>query len=291
MKILFRVDSSSSIGLGHVMRCLVLAKEFENTQVHFAAQELDGNINHQIPYPLHVLSSNKPEEIIKLILSLHVKMLVIDHYGISYETEKYIKEKTGVKIYVIDDNYKRHFCDILRNPNIYANPEKYKGLVPAHCELECAKPLIREEFHLEKSKKREKIYDIFLSLGGADVANLTLPILHSLPQSLHVSIVTTSANAILDKITSYAKNKPKISLHVNSSEVAKILNQSRFAIITPSTLAHEVLYMNIPFLAIKVASNQDDMYGYLKAQNYEVMSEWKEEGLKQCLKRNYNLFH
>jgi UDP-2,4-diacetamido-2,4,6-trideoxy-beta-L-altropyranose hydrolase len=276
MNILFRADSSSTIGIGHIMRDLILAKEYAQDAIHFACQDLTGNINTQLPYPLHVLASNAPEELSSLINSLHVDLLIIDHYDISHETERYIKEKTGVKIYVVDDNYKRHFCDILRNPNIYANSKNYEGLLPEYCQIDCARPLIREEFHLEKSKKRKKIYDIFLSLGGADVANLTLPILRALPQSLHVNILTTSANDNLDKIINYTQNKPNLSLHVNSNEVAKMLNQSRFAIITPSTVAHEVLYMNIPFLAIKVASNQDDMYGYLKKYGYEVYDNFTE---------------
>jgi UDP-2,4-diacetamido-2,4,6-trideoxy-beta-L-altropyranose hydrolase len=276
MKILFRCDSSSTIGLGHVMRDLVLAKEFSKDEVHFASLELDGNINSQIPYPLHVLKSNKTEEIIKLILSLHVDMLIIDHYGISYESEKYIKEKTGVKILCFDDTYEKHFCDILLNHNISANASRYKDLVPNHCELRCgsAYTLIRDEFKKEKEKKREKIYDVLLAMGGADSANLNIPILKKLPSSCHVSVLTTSANANLETLKEYVKDKPNISLHVNSQEVAKLINQSRFAITTPSVMVHEILYMDIPFLAIKTASNQDDIYEYLKKKWLQGLQEF-----------------
>lgn len=278
MKILFRCDSSSEIGLGHVMRDLVLAKKFSEDEIHFACQNLKGNINETIPYPLHVLSSNDPKELIELIISLHVKFLIIDHYGITYQEEKAIKEATRVQILSFDDTYEKHYCDILLNHNISADASRYKDLVPSHCELRCgsAYTLIRDEFKKEKEKKRDKIYDVLLAMGGADSANLNIPILKKLPSSYHVSVLTTSANANLEALKEYVKDKPNIYLHVNSQEVAKLINQSRFAITTPSVMVHEILYMDIPFLAIKTASNQDDIYEYLKKNGYATLENFDE---------------
>lgn len=158
MKILFRSDSSSTIGLGHIMRDLTLAKEYQDDEI-FACQELEGNINEQIPYPIHTLCSNKPEELIKLIKELSIDFLIIDHYGIDYKAEKNIKEETGVKILSFDDTYEKHFCDILLNHNISADEKKYKDLVPPNCELRCGEKytLIRGEFKEEKKLKEKDI--------------------------------------------------------------------------------------------------------------------------------------
>ena len=48
--ILFRADSSSSIGTGHIMRDLVLAQKYakKGCDIIFATQNLRGNINHKI---------------------------------------------------------------------------------------------------------------------------------------------------------------------------------------------------------------------------------------------------
>lgn len=276
MKILFRCDSSSKIGLGHIMRDLVLAKKYKNDEIHFACQDLKGNINSTIPYPLHVLSSNETEELIKLIKELCIDLLIIDNYEINYKTEKYIKEKTGAKILCIDDTYEKHFCDILLNPNIYAEKKRYEGLVPHHCELLCGRKqsLLRDEFVKEKKITREKLYDVLLLMGGSDSANLNLPILESLPNSLHVSVVTTSANANLQALKEYISSKSNITLHVNPKEVAKLLNQSKLAIITPSGVVHEVLFMDVPFIAIQTAINQSHMYDYLQNKGYDTIKQF-----------------
>ena len=79
------------------------------------------------------------------------------------------------------------------------------------------------------------------------------------------------------------KNKRVFTSEINPSanrsapkkEIAKLMNQSRFAIITPSVIVHEVLFMDILFLAIKTADNQDDIYTYLKQKNYKVFENFE----------------
>ncbi|MCD8543318.1 MAG: UDP-2,4-diacetamido-2,4,6-trideoxy-beta-L-altropyranose hydrolase [Sulfurospirillum cavolei] len=284
MKTLIRADSSSSLGLGHIMRDLVLAQSLEG-EVLFACQALEGNIIDQIPYDVSILQTNEPDELIELIRSLHVTFLVIDHYGIDAAYERAIKEATGVRILSFDDTYRAHHCDILLNHNLYADASFYTNLVPKGCELRCgsAYTLIREEFKDEKTITREKIYDVLIAMGGSDAGNLTLAILKILPKSLHVSILTTSANAHLSELQRYVLGNPKITLHINSKEVAKIMNQSTLAIVTPSSIVYEVLFMELPFIAIKVASNQDDMYRYLEEHDYPVMHDFEPQMLKTLI--------
>lgn len=239
----------------------------------FACQNLEGNIIASIPYKVKILNSNDESELIELIRALKIDLLVIDHYGIDAHFEQKIKKATGVKILSLDDTYQPHHCDILLNHNLSADASRYTHLVPKHCELRCgsAYTLIREEFKLEKEKSCEKIYDVFVAMGGTDTSNITLKILKTLPKILNICVLTTTANAHLPELQNYVTCSPNIALHVNSNEVAKLLHQSCLAIVTPSVMVHEVLFMDVPFIAIKVASNQDDMYQYLKNNGFHIL--------------------
>ncbi len=278
MKTLIRADSSSVIGLGHIMRCITLAKSLDG-EVLFASMPLAGNIIDKIPFETKRLKTNEPSELIELINALNIGLLVIDHYSIDAAFEREIKDATGVKILSFDDTYTPHHCDILLNHNIYADSSRYASLVPKGCELRCGGDftLIRDEFKEEKKHPRAKQYDLLIAMGGTDATNLTQAILSSLPNALKIAVLTTSANAHLNALQDYARTKEHITLLINSNEVAKVMNQSRFAILTPSGTVHEALFMGISFIAIKVAENQNDMFNYLKKEGYTVLERWDEK--------------
>ncbi|MDK2064888.1 UDP-2,4-diacetamido-2,4,6-trideoxy-beta-L-altropyranose hydrolase [Aliarcobacter butzleri] len=303
MNILVRADSSSYIGTGHIMRDLVLVKQFIHDNIIFATQNLNGNINYKIAeeeYKLVILKNNNFEELNQLIKELNIDMIIIDHYNINYNFEKELKkENPNLKIFVFDDTYERHHCDILLNHNIYAKEGKYKKLVPKECELRCGSKytLLREEFKdakIQKTKeiKDKKIKTIFVAMGGADHSNINIDILKVVnkvrkknKRNIKVNIVSTNANKNLEKLKDYCKNKKWINLHINSKQIAKLMSESNFAIVTPSVTVNEVHYLGLPIIAIKTAKNQIYMYKYLKKYKYHVFNRLKKEKLKKALKK------
>lgn len=296
--ILFRADSSSSIGTGHIMRDLVLAaqlhKDDPHAEISFATQDLDGNINHKIleaGYQVIPLHSDAKEELLSVLDSKHIEMLIIDHYGIDHKYESFIKKNSKAKILVFDDNYKKHVCDILLNHNLYADPKKYKDLVPKECELRCGKKytLLRDEFLNEKKKRtkrtKKKVRHLFLAMGGADTKNLNIKILKVLKnfKKIKVDVVTTTANKNINELKDYVQDKKWIQLHVNSDKVAKLMRKSDLAIVTPSVTLNEVSFMGLPFIAIKTASNQNDMYDFLKKKKYPILKKFDKKDLQKHL--------
>jgi len=289
-KILVRVDASSQIGLGHIMRDLVLCKQFPHAEITFATQNLAGNINHTIleaGYKLKILNSNKKSELLKLIEELKIDLLVIDHYGIDYVYESFIKANSQVKILALDDTYEKHNCDTLLNHNISANEKKYKNLLPSECKLQCgsAYTLLRDEFYTQK-KKREalrKKKTVFIAMGGTDEKNISKKILEVLKEfkKTKVHLVTTSSNRHLNSLKRYVKNQKRVTLHIDSSTIATLMRKSDFAIVTPSVILNEVYFMELPFIAIKTASNQDDIYRYLKMKRFRTLNKFNKKGL-QC---------
>jgi len=180
---------------------------------------------------------------------------------------------------VLDDTYKAHHCDILLNHNIYAKKKHYKDLVPKGTLLLCGAKhtLLRDEFlETPKSNKRDSI---LIAMGGSDLKNHTLKILHSLPKefSLQINIITTAANKNLTALQKYVKEKKNITLHIQTQEVAKLAHSAHFAIITPSGFANELYSLGIPFIAIKSAANQEYMSAFLEKKGYSVLERFSQK--------------
>lgn len=288
MNILFRADSSSTIGTGHIMRDLVLAKQYSYDNIFFATQDLSGNINNKIideEYQLEILKNNSVDVLDKLIKRLKIDMIIIDHYGIDYIFEQRIKElNPSLKIFVLDDTYEKHCCDVLLNHNIYANQNKYKVLVPQSCELRCGSKytLLRDEFYEAKRQKT-----VFLATGGADHSNLNIKILKVLEdfETIKTIVVTTSANKNLDELKKYVRGKENITLHINSDNIANLMKKSDLAIITPSVTANEVYFMGLPIIAIKVVDNQKYMYKFLKKEKFDVLNKFDKKKIYLLTKK------
>ena len=298
--ILFRADASSTIGTGHIMRDLVLAQQYPNSEIIFATQELEGNLNYKIiesGYEVITLESNSMAELDKLIKKYDIDMIVIDHYGIDYNYEKALKEENpSLIILSFDDTYEKHYCDILLNHNIYADDSKYLKLVPKSCELHCGEKytLLRDEFmevkkSILKSTKSKK-NRIFIAIGGADTINLNPKIIQLLEKNdnIIVEIVTSTANKHIEELKNLIKNKKWINLHINSVKIAELMRKSDFAIITPSVTLNEVWYMKLPFIAIQTANNQKYMVEYIKRLDLPILKEWRMEKFEIILKEYIN---
>lgn len=294
MNILVRADSSSTVGTGHIMRLLVLVQEFANDNIFFATQDLENNINHKIieaGYKLEILRDNSLDQLDSVVKKLSIDMLIIDHYDIDFEFEKEIsKRNKNLKLFVLDDTYNRHFCDILLNHNIYADEQKYRDLVPKKCEIRCGSryTLIRDEFVKAKKNPQQKpqTTTIFVAMGGADHSNINIDvikIINEISKDIKIVLATTTANKNLTDLKEYIKEDKNIDLFIDSNEIAKLIDKSHFAIITPSVLANEISYLNLPFIAIKTAENQNEMYKYLKENGYNVLDRFDQALLKEMI--------
>jgi UDP-2,4-diacetamido-2,4,6-trideoxy-beta-L-altropyranose hydrolase len=259
------------------MRCLVLAEQYKKDNVAFVVQDLEGNANHKIVdkgYKLTILNDNSVDELVQEINKSAIDRVIFDHYGIDDKFERVVKERTGVAILSLDDTYDKHYCNILLNHNIYADAERYKDLVPDFCEIRCGSEhtLIRDEFREIEINKRPISKDnltVFISLGGADTANIGLTVLKILTdfEDIVVNFATTRSNKNIDGLQAFSKQHQNINICVDCN-VAELMNESDVAIITPSVTAYEAMYLDLPFLAIQTAENQRYISDYLIEHNY-----------------------
>lgn len=244
MRVAIRVDSSTVIGSGHLMRCLTLAEQFrkqKSAEIHFISRDLDGNLHEQIygaGFALHVLPRHSwgkslvgyvawltvpwnvdAEEAKAVLRELgKVNCLVVDSYALGKAWEREIRPYVD-KIFVIDDLANReHDCDVLLDQNYYLDTDcRYKGLVPGKCKLLLGPrhALLREEFyevrkHLQK--RDGQIRKILVFYGGSDVTNETMKALNALciwhetrPEAA-VDVIVGASNPHQQKIADFCNS-------------------------------------------------------------------------------------
>lgn len=261
MNILFRLNSSSKIGIGHLMRSLTLAKEFKKlgTNITFACENLEGNLNEKVienGFELETIQSNSPKLLKSVIKKYSIDIVVFDSYDIGYNYEKDISEL--VKIVSFDDTYENHFSDFIINQNIHSEKSKYKELVPKKTKVISGLKyaLIRDEFKTTSiPKKRE---GILVTLGGSDEKNETLKILKRLDENLKVTVVIGKSNPNIESIKNYIKNK-NFKLIINADNMHSLMAEHKIALTAGGSTTIEALYMQMPLILKSIASNQDEI--------------------------------
>ena len=217
-QILIRVDASSEIGTGHLMRCLALANEAKQRgwECTFVLRDPESEIvkfiasfDHRVEKLLSLVDSEKftsnatahghwlpvsqiqdANETVNVIHDLKPDWIIVDHYALD-ASWFFIVKKCIAKILVIDDLGDRDvICDILLDQNLGASAEKYDGKLPINCRLFLGPTfaLLRSEFREWRERSLEgrlerNIENILITMGGVDAENYTLQILKEITKS------------------------------------------------------------------------------------------------------------
>lgn len=294
MKVVIRVDSSSLIGSGHLMRCLTLAQRYskEGHNVAFLCRKLEGNLSglvkkqdfqlYLLPVAekddtligyakwLTVTQEQDAAETVAVIQKMgKVDRVVVDSYAIDETWEKIVRPYTN-EIFVIDDLANRkHDCDILLDQNFYLNKdERYIGLVPKHCKLLLGPKhaLLREEFYQVKEKMKNRdgnLHKILVFYGGADATDETskaIEALSKLKQSgelatVKVTIVVGGNNPRKDTIAALCSEEGFDYLY-QVNNMAELMAEADLMLGAGGSTTWERLFLDLPALVTAVAENQ-----------------------------------
>lgn len=289
-QIIFRVDSSSQMGSGHLMRCLTLAKKLQSdAEITFLSRNLAGNLNYLIEqngYCLCELPCMKAieslvgyekwltvkqyvdaEQVTEVLKGIgRIDCIVIDNYAINETWEKMISPYVE-NIMVIDDlANRRHVCNILLDQNYYQNSQnRYKDLVPEFCRLLLGPQyaLLRDEFYEAKKSLRQRdgsIRNILVFFGGSDLTNETLKALRAIKMlnrpDIAVNVVVGSGNPHKAAVETFCEHSPQLSFHCQIDYMAQLMNEADLAIGGGGSTTWERCYLGLPAIVIAIAENQ-----------------------------------
>jgi UDP-2,4-diacetamido-2,4,6-trideoxy-beta-L-altropyranose hydrolase len=288
MKVLFRVDASAVMGIGHVMRCLTLARSLRarGAQVTFACRALDGNQIERIQRDFCVLSlpatyagelhGLTPEARVCAVADCaavraavgecHFDWCVLDHYGLGLEWQHRVMSFCR-RLLVIDDLPQRqHDCDLLLDQNLLDEPP---GIYPGCSALRLFGPrysLLREEFayyrDLPRPQQHEQRPRVLLFFGGGASAQELLRVLPALlPLPVLLDIVIGSARPERAALEQLLQGQPQACLHVNTEHMAKLLHATDLYVGSGGTVTWERACLGVPGVVAALSLNQQAMSG------------------------------
>lgn len=292
MKVVFRVDASARMGIGHLMRCLTLAESLRkrNVQIRFVCREHTGNLITLLqqkampvtvlPAPavsdtasgenyaawLGVTQAEDAEQTIKALSGEKPHWLVVDHYGLDVEWEQRLRPHTN-RLMVIDDLANRHHdCDVLLDQNYSAEGERrYAGLVPDTCKLLVGPryALLRPEYAAYRKTLRTRegqVARVLVFFGGSDPQNMTGVALEALSHTelhhLGVDVVIGANNPHREALVKKTAEMAQATIYGLRPHLADLMAQADLAIGAGGATTWERLCLGLPSLVVSIAENQ-----------------------------------
>lgn len=301
MKILIRAEGGCRIGMGHVMRMLVLADTLrEFAEVVFVCRdngEFQTGIKHIEACGYSALKIDGIS-VVGALAGIGGDCLVTDSYDVDesyFDSTKAIFSITG---YMDDLNKYRINADFIINQNIYADDLRYKADMSTRLFLGTQYTLLRKEFQkLPKRKTRNKMQNVLITLGGADPNNLTeiiaLKLSSAFPEiSFHIAVGLSFMHK--DSLQKIAREN--IFLHINP-KMSELMLKCDAAISACGSTVYELCACGTPVIGVVTADNQimgarkmdsigalkyaeepDELIQHLEGLNYETRVRMSEIG-------------
>lgn len=286
MKVLIRAEGGRRIGMGHVMRMLVLADKLRPfAEVVFICRN-DEEFQTGCDYieatgyrVLKVDGSNLLEE----LKGIEGDCLITDSYDVDNEYFNSARNIFNVTGYMDDLNKCHINTDFIINQNIYAGDLKYKTGSSTKLFLGTDYALLRDEFANQPKKSIKRgMKDVLITIGAADPGNLSEIIVQQLKDSFkeinfHIAVGPSFAyKESLEKL-----EQENIVLHHNP-KMSELINKCDAAIAACGSTMYELCACSMPVIGIAAADNQlmtADKMSSIGAIKYAR----ELEGISKCL--------
>lgn len=273
--LIIRVDASTQMGTGHLMRCLALAQAWKDAggRVVFItvcqSEELLQRLREE-NFNIHILAHLQPHagdwDYAKHILAAYPgAWVVLDGYHFDETYQQQVK-KAGYRLLVIDDmaHLKHYYADIVLNQNLHAEQLQYPCEPHTRLLLGTRYVLLRREFLAWKEWRRdipEVARRVLVTLGGADPENHTLGVIQALQRvdvpRLEATVIIGESNPHTDVLEATTRQSHiPIRLVYNAENMPELMAWADVAISGAGSTVWELAFMGLPMLLAVIADNQ-----------------------------------
>lgn len=292
MNVVIRTDSSVYIGLGHVMRCAVLARELKinGHNVKFVTRLQDGDsidylrregfYVYELPQAKQSLipqSSSDYKAWLQVPVELDAcqfvsmvgstDLVIVDHYALGIEWQAEVKHRLACKIVIIDDLVRKHEADLIIDQTLMRTPDEYKVInTSSEILTGCDYALINPRFLAKRERAIENNNfpaepKILLSMGGVDKDNVTLQVLKVLKSQsegkVKVTVLLGCKSPSYESVKAFCAINNDWVKHIDFvDDMADIMLAHSIAIGAPGTTSWERACLGIPNIIIPLADNQ-----------------------------------
>ncbi len=291
--LIIRVDASTQIGTGHLMRCLALAQAWKETggQVTFITACESKGLLHRLreeDFDIHLIACPYPDtgdwDYTRDILAAHPKAwVVLDGYHFDEAYQQQIKGM-GHQLLVIDDmaHLKRYYADIVLNQNLHAEQLHYACEPYTRLLLGTRYVLLRREFLAWKDWKREipeVARRVLVTLGGGDPENHTLKVIQALQKvdvpGLEATAVIGASNPHADVLEAAIKqSRIPIRLIRNAPNMPELMASADVAVGTAGTTVWELAFMGVPSIVAATTSIEEFLVSGLEKHGLFLNLNW-----------------
>lgn len=264
-RILFVVDGGPTVGGGHVMRSLTLARALEAQGATFAfvgppavSELLDAFAPDASRIPAENLAAAAVREAFDAI--------VFDHYGLAEPDHRAMAQ--GRPVLVIDDLANRPLgADLVLDSGPARRAEDHNGLTTAHTRLLLGPTFapIRPEFAALREPalawRGEPVQRILVSMGLTDVGGVTARIVERIRPRIHdigLDIVLGSGAPSAPGLAKVARRDPRLMLHVDTPHMARLTAEADIGVGAAGSTTWERCVLGLPSLMVVLAENQRD---------------------------------
>jgi UDP-2,4-diacetamido-2,4,6-trideoxy-beta-L-altropyranose hydrolase len=295
--IIIRVDASTKIGSGHLMRCLALAQTWQDTpgQPIFLMANSVPALEERLKSEgmKVVLLTTEPgsladaQETAALAHQFEANWVVVDgyHFGVKYQqTIKYY----GLNLLFIDDygHAEHYYADFVLNQNISADEQLYQHREPyTQLLLGTRYTLLRREFWQWQKWQRnipQVAKKVLVTLGGADPDNVTLKVIQALQlveaEELEAVVVVGGSNPHYETLKIAGQNsRVPIGLERNFNNMPALMAWADIAISAGGSTCWELAFMGLPSILLIVAENQRAIAAELDRQGVIINLGWHQD--------------